>query len=252
MKIGAQLYTVREYTKTPEDIEKTLRRIKSIGFDVIQISGFGPCDPKLLAGWIKELNLDVCVTHMPWAKLEDPQQLDALIADHKLWGCDQIGLGSRPKDVFENTYEGYTKFIAEVKRISKQLGDAGLSFGYHNHDFEFERFHGELAMDRLINECPDLNFILDTFWVQAGGCDPVDYIRKVQGKMKVCHFKDYKIVDRTRRFAEIGQGNLNWDKIIDACRETSVPYIVIEQDADYVDPFESLAISFDFLQKKIG
>jgi sugar phosphate isomerase/epimerase len=48
------------------------------------------------------------------------------------------------------------------------------------------------------------------------------------------------------------EGNLDWDKIIAACRETNVTYIVIEQDSDYVEPFESLAISFEFLKKKLG
>jgi sugar phosphate isomerase/epimerase len=75
MKLAAQLYNAREYTKTPADIEATLRRVKAIGFDVIQISGFGPCDPDLLAGWIKEIGLDVCVTHVPWPRLGDPAEL---------------------------------------------------------------------------------------------------------------------------------------------------------------------------------
>ena len=37
---AAQLYTVRDFTKTPEAIETTLRKIKAIGFQAIQISGF--------------------------------------------------------------------------------------------------------------------------------------------------------------------------------------------------------------------
>ena len=65
MSLGAQLYTVREFTKTPEGIEKTLRRIKQMGFKTIQISAFGPVDPKFLADWIHELDLYVCVTHNP-------------------------------------------------------------------------------------------------------------------------------------------------------------------------------------------
>ncbi len=78
---------------------------------MIQISGFGPCDPKQ-AGGGSRAGLDVCVTHMPWAKLEDPRQLDELIADHNFGASDQIGLAPAG-NVFENTYEGYTKFIAE-------------------------------------------------------------------------------------------------------------------------------------------
>ena len=252
MKIGAQLYTVRDFTKTPEDIEKTLRRIKAMGFNVIQISKFGPCDNELLADWIKELELDVCCTHTDWARLADPTELDLVIAEHKAFGCDQIGLGARPGTLFDNSYDGYTAFIAELNRIANQISAAGMTFAYHNHDFEFERFNGELAIDRIICECPDLQFIHDTHWVQAGGCNPVSYIHKVRGRMKVCHFKDYKIIDRTRKYAEVGQGNLDWDAIIAACKETAVPYVVIEQDADFTDPFNSLKISLDFLNAKLS
>ncbi|GHV56692.1 sugar phosphate isomerase [Spirochaetia bacterium] len=252
MKLAAQLYNVRDYTKTPEDIEATLRRVKAIGFDVIQISGFGPCDPDLLAGWVKELGLDVCVTHTPWPRLSDPAELKKVIAEHKKMGCDHIGLGARPGDVYPNTYEGWTRFIKKANEIGKQVKGEGLSFGYHNHDFEFQKWNGVTAIDRIIEECPNLKFILDTFWVQAGGANPLKYIKKLNGRIKVIHFKDFKIQDRARKFAEIGEGNLDWDEIIPLCKAQNIPYAAIEQDNDWQqDPFESLAQSRKFLLSKV-
>jgi sugar phosphate isomerase/epimerase len=252
MKIGAQLYTVRDYTKTPRDIEETLRRIKAIGFGVIQISAFGPCDPGLLAGWVKELGLEVCVTHTPWTRLADPVELKAVIAEHQKLGCPQIGLGAMPWDIYPNSYEGYTRFIKKINEICKQVKDAGLSFGYHNHDFEFQKFKGLPAIDRLIEECPGLEFILDTFWVQAGGGSPVRYIKKLEGRIRTIHFKDYRIVNRTRQIAEIGEGVLDWDEIIPLCKAVKIPYAVIEQDSDFlIDPFESLIQSRNYLLGKV-
>ncbi|GHV03647.1 sugar phosphate isomerase [Spirochaetia bacterium] len=252
MKLAAQLYNVRDYTRTPEDIEATLRRVKAIGFDVIQISGFGPCDPDLLAGWVKELGLDVCVTHTPWPRLSDPAELKKVIAEHKKMGCDHIGLGSRPDSVYPNTYEGWTRFIKKANEISKQVQGEGLTFGYHNHDFEFQKWNGITAIDRIIEECPDLKFILDTFWVQAGGANPLKYIKKLNGRIKVIHFKDFKIQDRARKFAEIGEGNLDWDEIIPLCKAQNIPYAALEQDNDWlIDPFESLAQSRKFLLSKV-
>jgi sugar phosphate isomerase/epimerase len=252
MKIGAQLYSVRDYTKTPRDIEETLRRVKALGFDVIQISGFGPCDPDLLAGWIQELGLDVCVTHVPWSRLSDPEELNRVMAEHKKLGCSHIGLGSRPDGVYPNSYEGYTRFIKKANEICRQIQGGGMTFGYHNHDFEFQRWGGVPAFDRIIEECPDLKFILDTFWVQAGGGNPITYIKKLEGRIEVIHFKDYRIFNRTRQFAEIGEGVLEWDQIIPLCKAVQIPYAVIEQDADFlVDPFESLALSRKFLLDKV-
>ena len=252
MKIAAQLFNTRDYCKTPSDIEATLRRIKTIGFDVIQISGFGPCDTELLAGWIKELGLEVCLTHSPWPRIAEPSEMKKLIAEHKKLGCPIIGLGSRPGDVFPNSYEGWTRFIRKARDITRHLKDEGLSFSYHNHDFEFEKWNGITAIDRLIEEVPDMLFTLDTFWVQAGGASPVKYIKKLQGRIKVVHFKDFRIVNRARQFAEIGQGNLDWDEIIPLCKSTGITCAAIEQDTDWlIDPFQSLAMSREFLLGRV-
>ncbi|MCL2879658.1 MAG: sugar phosphate isomerase/epimerase [Treponema sp.] len=252
MKIAAQLYNCREYCKTPSDIEATLRRTKTIGFDVIQISGFGPCDPDLLAGWVKELGLEVCLTHVPYPRLADPAELKKVIAEHRKLGCPIIGLGSRPGEAFPNSYEGWTRFIKKAREINKIIKDEGLSFSYHNHDFEFERWNGVTAMDRIIEELPDMLFTLDTFWVQAGGANPIKYIKKLEGRIKVIHFKDFRIVNRARQFAEIGLGNLDWDEIISVSKAIGVTHAAIEQDADWLaDPFQSLATSREFLLGKV-
>ena len=252
MKIAAQLYNCRDYAKTPEDIRATLARTKEIGFDVIQISGFGPCDPDLLAAWVKELGLEVCLTHVPWPRLADSAELKKVIAEHKKLGCPLVGLGSRPGDVFPNTYEGWTRFIKKAREITAQIKGEGLNFSYHNHDFEYQKWNGVTAMDRLIEEAPELYFTLDTFWVQAGGASPLKYIKKLEGRIKVIHFKDFRIVNRVRQFAEIGEGNLDWDEIIALCKSTGIPCAAIEQDADWLeDPFDSLAISRKYLLGKV-
>ena len=252
MKMAAQLYNCRDYTKTPQDIEATLKKTKALGFSVIQISGFGPCDPDLLAGWVKGLGLEVCLTHTPWPRLADQAELKKVIAEHKKMNCPIIGLGSRPGDVFPNTYEGWTDFIKKTNEITKQIKGEGFDFSYHNHDFEYERWNGVTAIDRIIDACPDMLFTLDTFWVQAGGASPQKYIKKLEGRIKVIHVKDFRIVNRTRQFAEIGQGNLDWDEILPLCKSTGISCAAIEQDSDWlVDPFESLAMSREFLLGKV-
>ena len=252
MKIAAQLYNTREYCKTPADIEASLRKTKTIGFDVIQISGLGPCDPDLLAGWVKEIGLEVCLTHVPWPRLADSAELKKVIAEHKKLNCPIIGLGSRPGDIFPNSYEGWTRFIKKAGKITKQIKAEGLDFSYHNHEFEFEKWNGVTAMDRLIEEIPQMLITLDTFWVQAGGANSQKYIKKLQSRIKVVHFKDFRIVNRTRQFAEIGYGNLDWDEIIPLCKSTGISCAAIEQDADWlIDPFDSLSKSREFLLGKV-
>ena len=43
---GAQLYTVREFTKTIEGVAESLRKVAEAGYTAIQISAFGPVDTK--------------------------------------------------------------------------------------------------------------------------------------------------------------------------------------------------------------
>ena len=42
MKIGAQLFTVRDFTKTLDDFAETLKKIADIGYTTVQVSGTCP------------------------------------------------------------------------------------------------------------------------------------------------------------------------------------------------------------------
>jgi len=248
VKIGAQMFTIRDHTKDEKGIEGSLRRLKTLGFDMVQASALGPCDVDRLAGWLEELGIELCSTHSPWNRLDDPGELKTLIAEHRKLGCSHIGLGMRP-DVFPDTHDGWTAFIGRVNAICKMVRDEGMCFGYHNHAFEFMKFAGIRAIDRLIEECPDLDIILDVFWVQAGGANPAEYIDRLKGRIRLIHLKDYRILGRERQFAEIGERNLDWHDIVPRCERNGIPYAVIEQDADFItgDPFDSLATSRKFL-----
>jgi sugar phosphate isomerase/epimerase len=247
MKIGAQMYTVREFTKTPKEIGAALKRIKEMGFDMVQVSGTGPCDADELAAMLKENGIEACGTHSPWDRICDKAELDKLINDHKKLGCSQIGIGMKP-GIYPDTYEGYTSFIKKINEICTQVQDAGLAFGYHNHELEFMKFNGVCAIDRMIEECPKLEFTLDVFWVQAGGANPCDYIDKLKNRIRILHLKDYRVIGRQRQFAEIGEGNLDWKSIFSCCAQYDIPYAVIEQDDDWLrDPFDSLTLSRKYL-----
>ena len=39
MRVGAQLYTLREYCKTLDDFALTLRRVADMGYSIVQVSG---------------------------------------------------------------------------------------------------------------------------------------------------------------------------------------------------------------------
>lgn len=244
--IAAQMYTLRDFTKTAEDLRSTFQKVSAMGYEAIQISGIGPIDPKLVKEYADESGLAICATHVSWDRLTN--DLDALAAEHKLWNCKNIGLGSLP-EIFRTGQEGYREFAKLMSDIAVTLKDQhDLQFVYHNHDFEFERFDGMTGMEILLTESdPAVGFELDLYWVQAGGGSPAEWIRKVAGRMQVVHLKDMAIVNRKQIFAEIGEGNMNYKEIINVCRETGVEWFVVEQDVCRRDPFESLEISLRYL-----
>jgi sugar phosphate isomerase/epimerase len=246
-QIAAQLYTLRDFTKTAEDLDRTLRRVAEIGYASVQVSAIGPIDPREVKASADRHGLSICATHVPYARLVG--EVDAVIAEHKLWNCRYVGLGMMPKQYYEAGLEGYRAFIREVSEPARKLREAGLQFIYHNHKLEFEKYGGRTAMELLLEETDPsaFHFELDTYWAQAGGADPAAWVRKLDGRMKVAHLKDMAIHADEQHFAELGEGNMNWDSILDACRAIGVEWYVVEQDVCRRDPFESLAISWRYL-----
>lgn len=247
--IAAQLYTVRDFMKTPEDIRNTLKRIREIGYEAVQLSGLGPIDPLELKNICEELGLAICATHVSNDLLH--HDLTQIIAEHKIWNCRYVGIGSISPD-YPKTLEGYIRYAKDISAIGRELRKHGLVLIYHNHNFEFEKFGGRIALDILLAETDPaaVDFEIDTYWVQAGGANPVHWLKKVEGRMDVVHFKDMAIYNRQQTICEIGTGNLDWASIIDTCRNIGVKWYCIEQDSCRDgDPFASLAISWKYLQQ---
>ena len=104
-------------------------------------------------------------------------------------------------------------------------------------------------MDVLIEETdPEVFFFIpDTYWIHMGGENEAEYLKKLKGRVKVCHFKDWmvKLGENVGSITELGCGNLDLDACYNACREIGVSYIVYEQDINFaVDPLTSTALSF--------
>ncbi|NOU95531.1 TIM barrel protein [Paenibacillus sp. LMG 31456] len=252
MKIAAQLYTVRDFLKTPENIAESLKKVKQIGYDAVQVSGVGPIGNQELKDLADGEQLTICATHIPYQDLTE--RLDEVIQKHQLWGCKYVGLGGMPNE-YRDSKEGYISFAKQASEIGRKLDAAGLKFIYHNHNFEFAKFDGKTGMEILLEESDPsaFDFELDVYWVQAGGGDAVEWVRKFDGRMKVVHLKDMAVTaNREQLFAEVGEGNMNFPAILNACREIGVEWAAVEQDQSYGrDPFECLATSFNNL-KKLG
>lgn len=246
---GAQLYTVREHTQTASDLEKTLDRVASIGYTAVQLSGLGPVDPAKVGKLVERAGIKVAATHVPWNRFLD--DLDAVIEEHQCWGCSHAAIGGLPS--MYRSPEGLDRFLREVQPVARKLAGAGLDFSYHNHSRELVRCDGDTWLARLYDAAGAdvVKAEIDTYWIQAGGGDPAAWIRRCAGREPLLHLKDMVVQpDGEQRFAEVGEGNLNWPAILEAAEDGGVEYLLVEQDRCYDrDPFDALAVSYRNLQR---
>ncbi len=250
-RIAVQLYTVRDYCNDSHDLVETLKKVRALGYKAVQMSSLGPLPSHDLARVLDGEGLVCCDTH------EDPEELLAepgsIVERLRVLGCHSTTY-PYPKDRDFSTVDGLRRFCKALNRTGKLLRKEGIAFSYHNHNLELHKVGGRTVLEWIMAETdPDaLELELDTYWVQAGGGDPTDWLGKVKGRATILHLKDYGVDPRGRAmFEEIGQGNLSWDKIIPAAKRAGCKWYVVEQDSDWEegDPFLSLKMSLAFLKK---
>ena len=244
MKIGAQFYTIRESCKDLNRFAESLARVAEIGYRTVQISGVCPYEPQWLAEQLKKNDLQCVVTHI--AKDRLVEDAEAVAKEHSVFGCDRIGLGYYHFDG-ENLESILADYVAQIKPVAETIAKNGKYFMYHNHDREFQKVNGKLILDHIaeVFAPEELGFILDTFWVQAGGADPADWLEKLRGRVPVIHLKDFAY---GKKMAVIGEGNLNFDRIFAAAEKAGTQYMMVEQDDCYgEDPFDCLKRSYAYL-----
>jgi len=255
MKIGVQLYTLREYAKNLTDFAETLDRVADMGYTTVQVSGTCAYEADWLAEQLKRTGLTCGITHYDFGRIVN--DTEKTVEFHNKFGCKCIGIGGMP-GVFGNDdiKTAYSAFVEKSLPASEKIKDLGSIFMYHNHNHEYlKSFDGMNVMEHLEKDFPvgTLGFTLDTYWVKAGNADPVEWLRRFAGRIPCIHYKDMKIMDDgTKRFAPIGYGILDFEKITEAAVEGGTEYAYVELDDCYGEnPFDALKKSYDYL-KSIG
>lgn len=249
-EFGIQLYTLRDYIKTPEDFNNTLSRLSTMGIKTVQISGIGDFSAESQKEILNRYNMKVCVTHKPFDKIIHETQTQ--INEHKIIGCNSIGLGM-PDEKYRGSSGKVRELIKDVEKISPLLKENGMTFNYHNHAFEFYRLDNmACGMFDLLTEETDpefFRFIPDVAWIHYAGQNPVEILNRLKGRIEVIHFKDYIINEkRERHFVSLGKGCVNLEECYQTACELEVPYIMYEQDDDWTDsdPFKAVEESIEW------
>ncbi len=244
MILGAQLYTVSSFCKDLDSFSETLKKIADIGYTTIQASGVCDYEPEWLRDELNKNGLKCVLTHKSIEALQDAKKI---CEEHRVFGCKNIGLGFYGYNGDEErwTYENFKKTFLPIARTIKENGGY---FMYHNHEQEFMKIDGKTVLQKIAEDFPadELGFTLDTYWVQAGGANPADYLEMLSGRVPCIHLKDFAY---GKKMAVVGEGNINFEKVVAAAEKAGTEYLLVEQDDCYgEDPFECLKRSFNYLK----
>lgn len=245
--LSIQLYTLRD--QTARDFAGTLKSLADIGYKGVELAGYGNLkSADEVKAAVSAAGLVISGAHEGIDGLaSDPEKK---IAEHKTLGNQHVIVPWAPLEGKDE--EGYKEFAAKLQSVGEAVTKAGLTLLYHNHSFEHKPLKKGLdGLDVIYqNTSPDVvKAELDLFWTQHGGYNPAAYLKKFGSRCLMVHLKDME-VGPDRRFANVGEGIIDFHSIINVGRELNLRWYVVEQDNCYgQDPLEAARNSFNTLRK---
>jgi sugar phosphate isomerase/epimerase len=275
-RIGVQAMMLKREFDT-DGAFATLKRLSDLGFNAVEISQISMSEANV--GEIDrariELGMEVAALS---ATLETPvgapgdslaTDFDKIVADCKQLACQMVRIGMMPFSAMASK-QALVDFCSRSNEMAARLAEAGIGLYYHNHHVEFAKYDGKYILDIIRERAPLMRFELDVHWIHRGGKDPVSVLKEYAGLVDLVHLKDYRIgqlpaaafeflkagdyqafmaaFQAVVQFAEIGDGNLDFNGIIEQSLSSGAKYLLIEQDDQYGrDPFDCLATSRDNL-----
>ena len=281
--IGVQMSTIAPAKMPSFEAFDVMGKLVDIGYRCAEVSQV-PMTKENVAGFrraIDELNFNISSLSaavaplfpgMPGEYLSNPDDYKKMVEDARALDCDLFRIGMMPMNAIGDVQK-CIDFAKQAEDYALQLKEDGIDLYYHNHHMEFIKVDGKYLLDLLRENAPHMGFELDTHWIHRGGENPVEFIKKYAGAVRLLHLKDYRIgqmqaepdVDFNTRegmmkvyasmnniveFAEVGEGTLDIPACIEAGLNGGSEYFLVEQDMTYGrDPFDCLKTSHDNLVK---
>lgn len=245
-----------------EYAKEVLTNAKNMGYDGVQLSGFGRLTEEIIEFYKKnceELSLEIVATHIN--PIDLTENLDLVIKAHKEWKCQLCGIGSMPMKYQKDT-STYLEFAKIIEKIGTILKEENINFMYHMHAFEFIKYNGKFGLDLIMENTSreNVKLLIDTYWAQYGGINPSDLIKKYSNRIDTIHLKDMMIIPTGEKTFELGkqvicalgEGNINFIPILEEIKKLNMEWIIIEQDSALDGDINSAyKRSFDYLNKMI-
>lgn len=270
LPVALQLYTVRD--DTAKDFAGTLKKVKEMGFDGVELAGFGNYSAAEARKILDDCGLKAISAHVPYDALVG--NTEKTLSDYKILGCNYIAIPWLDAKKAPGGEE-FSTMIDPILQIGKAAKAAGITLLYHNHEFEFKKVDGVYGLDILYNSIPEefLQTQIDTCWVKVAKLDPAEYVRKYKGRAPLVHLKDfimegdvtgnlYELIGNDNEdapiskkgfeFRPVGQGMQDFPAILEACVYAGTEWVIVEQDeSSTCPPMEAVKMGREYL-KSLG
>lgn len=251
--LGVQLYTVRDQAE--KDLAGALAAIRKIGYDEIETYGNVHERPaRELRKVIEDAGLRVPSGHFNYEGLHE--KLDYA----KELGVQYVICPMLPKGM-QDDLDGFAKAADQFNKWGEQANQRGLRFGFHNHNYEFQKFGTTTGYETLLQRTdPKLVcFELDCFWAAHAGHDPAHIISQHGNRIALLHMKDRhkgapvstRLESTKDYFTEVGAGTIDWRRVVEAANKAGIKHLFVEKDTSEIPPLESLKISYEKLHSLV-
>lgn len=233
--VGLEIYSLR--FELQKDLAGTLAKMKQMGFNDLEVSGYYGKTPKEFKKLLDQNKLKCGSMIFSYEQFNN--NIETIISEAKLFGAKYVGVGWIPQK------DGFTKALAEqacadFNKAGAKLKKAGLRFFYHPHGSEFDTPDGNLMDYILANTKPEfVTFQLDVFWATYGGADPIALLKNNPGRFELMHLKELRIdtpgnhtggaADETS--VSMGNGVTNWPVLLRQAVKSGTKKFYIEDEA---------------------
>ncbi len=250
--VGVQLFTVRKYTRTPDALEATLRRLHDMGYSRFELARllFSPEEMAVFKRLKEELGLVYTASQIKLKVIQ--KRLDWLIEFSKTLGIGYIEVSVIPAKAFLSGEKGLRALAAELNALGAQVMEHGISLLYHHHNFELIRLGDRLGIDILLAETDSrfLSLVADTYWLARSGIHPGDFMERRAERVRGIHLRDCQYRFGGLRFVfndcAVGDGTVNFGFLA----RLSGRFMSVEQATE--QPFEMLQRSRAALERLLG
>jgi len=237
--------------QAPQDLAGVLLAIHQIGYAQIELYPIVYNHPAVeLRRIVADSGLAAASGHFDYAGFES--KIDYA---HQL-GLEYMVCPMLPKEQW-TSIEGFQKAASDFNRWGKLVRDAGMTFAFHNHDYEFKPQGNTTGFAELMQHTDPalVKLEFDLYWLTQGGQDPSAMLSKYADRARLIHLKDrtpdapvsYNMDKPSEHFTEIGKGTIAWRRLLTQARRQGIRYAFVDQDETVEPVLESLKESYAYL-----